>query len=189
MIKLKTYYFIKSKPFLCVASLLQIIIKTELNIDFDQNEIGNYFGVYVPLDYSGKLSNIVRTSDKSKWGIIITKNEVNNFFKKNNLPLREQYLDISLYEDWSFEEEIKSLLNNNVNLICGFDYGYLLNNYKPSFIGHVALLLSISENCRDSFKIYDPGPKEPGVKTVKSIELYNAIRLKRNGIWKIMKVK
>jgi hypothetical protein len=183
---MKNIAFQISEPYLCVATLLQIIIKTDCNIDIDQKEIGNFFGIYVPNDYSGNLVNVIKTDDMNKWGVIISNNEINDFFIKYELPLREKYIPINMYEDWNFEEEITKSLIENKYLICGFDYGFLFEKYKANSIGHVVLILKILGDYNHRIiKIYDPGPNNAGIKAVNSIDLFYAIHLKKNGIWMI----
>lgn len=182
------YELITADDFFCVAALLQMIISCCTNIKLDQYQIADYFGLWVPIDYKKaiKINNVRRTDDSNFWGIVIEDNEVNEFFQHFNIPLREEYISINSIAEWNFEDRITEYLSENYHLICGYDYNSLYNKGYDYPIGHVSLISGISKD--KNIIMIDPGPYKPGIKEVKSEDLYVAIKRKNNGIWKIKRI-
>ncbi|MBC2696571.1 MAG: hypothetical protein HF982_15105 [Desulfobacteraceae bacterium] len=183
----KKYIFETSAPYCCVACLLQIIINTEFSISYGQIHIADSFGVHVPEDYKGSINNTHITNDPNLFGIILTSNAINIFFSGNNIALKERYYSISLFEDWMFENKIQQELNNSSHIIVGYDYGAL--NDKPEFntIGHVSLIVNF-DTASHIVTIFDPGPDKPGIKKVKTYDLFRAIKKKKDGLWCISRM-
>jgi hypothetical protein len=151
------------------------------DILIDERVIDNYFTVYIPEDTQGKLK-CVKTSNPQEYGIKVGNDTLNKFFSHFNIPLHEKYLSIFHYEDWSFEQEVRELLNSDNHIICGFSYGALYNEQKNIDIGHVSIIADMDDN---QIKLLDPGPINPGLKYVKADDLYSAIKMRRDGLWLI----
>jgi hypothetical protein len=146
------------------------------------------FKYYLPFNHSisQSIKNFEYTNDEDKWGIVIDKDTINNFFKKKNLPLIETYISISEIAEYNFYDILNTAILNNNHVIFGYDYNLLFKNIK-SKIGHVSL---ISRVISDSIiEIYNPGPENWGLKQFKLDDLYYAIKAKNDGLWIISKLK
>lgn len=180
--------YLISQPYLCVATLVAIIVNNETSLKVRQEDIAEYFGVNVPMDYVGSIINSFKTNDVNKLGIVLSEEGLNPFFKSHNFLLVERYRPISLYTDWMFEDILMKAKKDNCYLICGYDYGMLYNG-KPNGVGHVSIILDIEAAGRSKVSIYDPGPDNPGIKTIDTEDLYYAIHTKKNGLWIIESTK
>lgn len=172
-----------SKPYLCIASLLEIVLKCEDRLDLSQIEISNYFGVNFPLSLESEINSEIKklsfVDDPNQYGIVIKENMINNFFESHNISLKEVYYPIERFMDWEFEDFLFNIINKAKYLIMGYDYGELYNG-KSSKVGHVSMILDISGNI---VEIYDPGPDLPGHKSINVNTLFRAIKAKSDGLW------
>ena len=180
------YQIIPADNFLCVAAVLHMIINSSVQKDINQNDIAEYFGVWAPNDYCLSVDNVYRTDDPNLWGIIINDNKINEFFKSYHISLRERYIPINTIPEFSFEDEIKTLLLKGYHIICGYNYNYLHSMGDNKMCGHVSIITEVLDD--QYITLIDPGPKEPGVKTVKSYDLYCAIRNREGGIWEVSSI-
>lgn len=177
------YELIVADSYLCIPATLQTILKSEGFIPLiSQYKIADYFAINVPLDYKNKnLKNINRTSDSKEWGIKLKKESINSFFKFYKIPLHERYIPINTLQDWEFSDTIINAINEKKHIVCGYSYNLLYNNKKGN-IGHVSLITGISDN---EIEILNPGPDNSGFQRVDLYQLYNSIRLKKDGLWLI----
>lgn len=178
-----SYKLIVSKPYLCVATCLSIIIKSSLNKDISQEEIANYFGLYLPVKENVDIKNVHYTSKPFEYGIRVKGNDVNLFFGDYNLPLYEEYKPITYFQDWEFQEEVTREISIGTHLICGYSFGKIFNDQTKIDIGHASILTKIVN--RNLCEILDPGPKDPGLKKVDCFALFSAIHHKKDGLWLI----
>ena len=78
------------------------------------------------------------------------------------------------------EDKIQVLLENNVSIICGFNYSYLYGNKEDTF-QHVAIIVAVkSEN---KVLLLDPGPRDAGYKIVDIGDLFASIKKAQDGLW------
>jgi len=177
------YELIVAESYLCIPATLKTILKSEGFIStISQYEIADYFGINVPLDYKTKdLININRTSNSNEWGIKLNKESINSFFKFYNIPLHERYIPINTLLDWEFSDTIINAINEKKHIVCGYSNNLLFND-KEGKIGHVSLITGISDN---EIEILNPGPDNSGFQRVDLYQLYNSIRLKKDGLWLI----
>lgn len=189
---MRSYEHIVARPFFCVAALMEMILKAELINGLGQDDIAEYFGVNIPPDFEGApISNVIRTPDSTKWGIVTGKDGINEFFKEFNLPFTEEYSSIRLFQDWMFEDELELALKKDVHVICGYEYGSLFpESETAASMGHASIILSISDpNGESRVSLYNPGPLSPGVKEVRCYDLFSAIHARNDGVWKIKREK
>lgn len=180
------YENIIAEQYLCVPTCLSVIIKAMCDTNISQYTIANYFGVNIPFGETVPgVSNLIKTEDSSKFGVEIKNNEVNSLFDFFNLPLFERYQSaFNIYpEDFPFL--VKKILSQSNSIICGFNYSYLYD-YEESKIGHVSIITNVSDDMT-TIELLDPGPNDFGLKCVSADKLYNAIRMKHNGLWIISK--
>lgn len=174
-----------SFPFLCVATLLQIIIKKEFNHEVNQQIIADYFGVNLPMEQKENnnlvISNIKYIGDDNKLGIIIKDNSINQFFDEYNIPLIETYISILEIDDMSYETQLTKLISEDAYVICGYDYDSLHYN-QTSGVGHVSIITDYDPQT-NLVTFYDPGPKNAGYKIIKDFDLYRSIKIKKDGFW------
>ncbi|MDE7122058.1 MAG: C39 family peptidase [Oscillospiraceae bacterium] len=165
-----------AKPNYCVpASILMVL---------------HHYGIY---EYSQEMiaNNLFITPcddkiDHRLWGTYIDNNTLNTFFNKAGINLSETFLGINMFMDeWLMSEKINELLSNDISIICGYNYTYLFGNKEDTF-GHVSVIIGVSED-NNSIDILDPGPKNAGLKTVSSSDLFYAIKAKNDGLWCIGK--
>lgn len=168
---------------MCVPAVLLTIFRSE---DLDQgqrrlSDIANYFGLYVPAEYTNdEIENLIHSKNPNDWGTKIHNNELNNYFREYNIPLREKYVSIQTIAEWTFTDVIKEYLSRGAHIICGYNSKYIKLNEVSFTGGHVSIILSAS--C-DEIEILDPGPYDYGVKLIQSEKLYDAIRMKQDGLW------
>ncbi|MGB3478560.1 MAG: hypothetical protein WBB67_05315 [bacterium] len=178
------YKIIKAKPFLCLAALLEIMIKSSIKkSQISQKEIGRFFGIWVPEGYKGNVKKTHITNTPNEWGIIVKNDIINKFFKTFKIPMREEFISIYNLQDWEFEDKIRELLIRGNHIICGYNYGSLYGD-KQKRSGHVSLISKISKDGK-YVEILDPGPDNHGYKKVRTYDLYIAIHKKKDGIWSI----
>lgn len=175
---------IVSQPYLCTASLLEIVLKSESKQNVSQVEIADYFGVNFPLSkkestIQAEIKNFNFVDDPNKYGIVIKGNMINDFFAYHNVNLKEVYYPINRFMDWEFEDFLNKTKSIGKYIIVGYDYGKLYND-KASKVGHVSIISGVSDNI---VEIYDPGPDSPGYKNIDMNRLFVAIKAKNDGLW------
>lgn len=172
-----------SQPFHCLAACIEYVVYHKSNISISQSTISEYFGISLPFESFNKVSIINKriTEDPNLWGISINSNDLNNFFIKNHIPLEVKYSSSLLFEDWSFEDHIKSFLLKGELLICTIDFNYLFDRSNPESFGHAIVLDSIHNN--NFVKCYDPGPANSGYKLISIYDLFIASKRKKGGLF------
>lgn len=161
-----------AKPDYCVPAVLEMVLKHYNISNITQDDIAAQF----------TINQSIYESNPDLWGIIIEKNTINEFFRKNNFSLVEEFISINSYLDEYFmAEKIAQLLSEKFTVICGYNYSWLFGNRDNTF-GHVSIITEITPNY-DKVKIIDPGPKNPGIKWIDTYSLYCAIKAKRDGLW------
>ncbi|MUG46972.1 hypothetical protein QNH46_01430 [Paenibacillus woosongensis] len=176
---------------MCVAALLQIIIKNEFNRDINQQIIADFFGINLPIDQKDNsnlvTSNMEYVEDDNKLGIIIKDNSINQFFQEYKIPMIEDYLPIYEIDDMVYETQLNQLASEDVYVICGYDYDFL-HHREATGVGHVSIITDYNPQT-NIVTIYDPGPKNPGYKSVIDYDLYRSIKIKKDGFWIIKRKK
>lgn len=173
-------YKVEAKPYFCVASVLETIIKEQTNIEIKQNEIIEYLGLNVPSNYEGETKNINFTDDVKLQGVVLEKDSVNRLFEHFKIPLKEEYIEISMFQDFEFIDTLKQKLDCGYSLACGVSYGKLYDIDDKNDIGHVVQICSTTKG---KVTVYDPGSLSKGYKEIDEYQLYIAIKFKRDGIW------
>ena len=171
-----------SREHFCVPAVLQAVLRNE-GYDIEQNDIASVLGVNIPSEKAEDYQNIVGiklTEDEKMWGVVLHKNSVNDLFNYFGIKLHEDYIPISTIAEEVFFDTIKNCLSNYNHLICGFNYSALFGNSDREF-GHVALICEV-DKC-ENISILDPGPLNSGYKSVKSDDLYYAIKRISDGLW------
>lgn len=160
-----------AKPNWCVPAALEMVLKHYGYNKFSQSMIAEQLEI-IPAK---------EEIDHSKWGSQIKKNTINDFFSANAIALHERFISINLFLDEYFlEDKIQVLLENNVSIICGFNYSYLYGNKEDTF-QHVAIIVAVkSEN---KVLLLDPGPRDAGYKIVDIGDLFASIKKAQDGLW------
>lgn len=175
------YKLVIAKPFQCIPACLEMIVQT-MNIEINQSQIAEYFGLMVDENYHGSIANVKYTSDSNQLGIILQNDSVNKFFRDFMLPFKEEYLPIEKLSDWELMDTIMKELLLGSNLMCGYSYGILNIQEELDEIGHVSIIIGID---KEKIALLDPGPSDSGIKTYQFISLYKAIHKKKDGLWVI----
>lgn len=161
-----------SEPNWCVPAVLEMVLKHHGIDTFSQQDIA-------------KQLNIVPATDESehkKWGAQIKENTLNIFFDANMIPLHEEFISIGHFlDDYFMIEKIQELLENNISIVCGYNYTWLYGNREDTF-QHVSIITEVLSHGNEVC-LLDPGPKAAGYKTVKAEDLYYAIRAAKDGLW------
>lgn len=178
----RTYEWQRARPFECVATCLSMVAASE-GFVYSAGVICDYFGVNVPPEYCGPIKNIRKTNEKAVHGIVVKPEMLPEFFKHFSLPFSEQYHHISGFNSYDIPEFLAERLNAGAHIFAGYDYGYLRSGVRNE-IGHVSIITACSGT---NIEFYDPGPQDPGLKTVSEDDLYGAIRSKSDGFWVITK--
>lgn len=184
----KKYENLVADNYLCVPTVLEIILKSENVPNFDKYMIANYFGVVLPQQvvYS-QISNYSHSEDSIHQGITLKRDSINNFFKKNNIPLKEHFVWIKYIDRDFFSDFIYENLISGKHIICGYEYNTL---YKKTgkYAGHVSIITTADPN-KDVLCLLDPGPNSPGLKTISAQDLYYAILRAKDGLWVISNIR
>lgn len=179
----------KEKPHCCVPAVLQMI-QERRNLEFaSQDEIGYQLGLIVPKEKVSLFSK-VRTGrmPKTGWGTQTSKKQysINNYFVKNNLPLKLTIYSVEEVEDIP-EFVIQNLMNDNDIIIC---YNSQLL-FGDGDIEHVSLIQEI-ETEHDELTIVDPAIGIPKIRKTKLSRLIRILKSqvsKQGGFWIISKRK
>jgi hypothetical protein len=171
--------FYPSEDYLCVATLLELILNN-FGYNIDRYEIANYFGVNIPVDEKiSKVQHYYNTEDKNKLGIIINDNNINSIFNHFHIKLIEKYTSINTILEESFVSTVKKMMEESY-VICGFDYGYVYDEPKNIRLGHVSIITEITD---DNVMLFDPGPRNFGMKKIDTYRLFCGIKKKQDGLW------
>jgi hypothetical protein len=171
--------FYPSENYLCVATLLELILKN-YGYNTDRYEIANYYGVNIPPD--AKISNVqhyYHTEDKNKLGIIMNSNSINDLFDHLSIKLTEKYISINTLLEESFVSTVQKMIEKSY-VICGYDYGYVFDEPRNICLGHVSIITEITD---DSVMIFDPGPRNFGIKKLDTYRLFCGIKNRKDGLW------
>ena len=168
---------IVAENYLCLFALVEMILKDIGKSDFDQYELAEYFGITVPLDYvSDRINHVVHSCVEREWGTNISEKQLNEFFDINNIPLKAKFLTANPYNAY---DEVESVSEKQY-IIYLYSYGSLNHEPVNYDVGHASLLIGFLNN--DKVRIYDPGPRNAGIKEVSVNSLYDAIYDNRGGI-------
>lgn len=178
--------YIKSESFLCVATLLEMILRDQGDIKHDRFRIANDIGITLPPTQE-KLKNRIRnakiSSDVVECGIRIDPVQIEDLFKKYGVTLNVEYMRATPF--LMLKDEEKSW--GNAYVIFLFSYGELVDNTDLEDVGHAALYIGHSSDFQ-TVTIYDPGPDGYGKKDVKTMVLEEAMYQRRGGYLLIKKI-
>nr|WP_154894446.1 hypothetical protein [Paenibacillus xylanexedens] len=168
-----------------------MVIKNEsvTHVNLNQLQIADHFGVNLPKGFDDSslalLKKVEYVDDAEKYGIIIKDEMINQFFAEFKINLVEKYVNIEKFSDWEFDTILSDFIEKAEYIICGYDYSMLYDGEK-SGVGHVSLILQ-NDTINETTTIYDPGPASSGYKNVNTLDLYKAIKAKKDGLWIISK--
>lgn len=163
----------------CVGAVIEMIATAE-GFELDQLSIARFFGIHTPTAVD---EHEIEDLDPSHYGVVFGERTINDLFEEYKVSLKETYVPINRISEDYFEEYLADKIREQSHVVCGYTYGILRDT--PLGTGHVSLVLSVDE---DMLRIYDPGPREPGNRHVKSTSMYKAISHKKDGIWVIKRV-
>ncbi len=176
----KKYHPIYQLPYCCVPATLQwIFYRNNLNI-LDQEFIGAKLGLTLPEKGRKLFSHpkIIFTDIKPKtgYGTQIEKNKysINNFFKKNKIPLKIS--ELYIFKNTS---QLKNFLINNFNNETDIIIRYHLKLFNGSDCGHFAIITEFDTK-KQTVVIGDPAM--PFFQTVNMKDLIIAMSNKTDGI-------
>lgn len=171
--------YIKSESFLCVASLLEMILRDQGDKRHDRFQIANELGITIPptqLELKKRIPKAKISSNEYEYGIMINPIQFEQLFKNYGVALNVEYIKATPFialgndeKDW-----------NNAYVLFLFSYGELIHDPDLEQIGHAALYITHSADSR-FFTIYDPGPDDCGEKNVKTSTLEEAMYQRRGG--------
>lgn len=163
---------VTAKPNYCVPAVLQMVLEHHGIYGFTQESIASQLVIYPDHD------NIPHEN----WGTQISSHTLNDFFSQNGIALREEYIHIGHFmDDYFFQEALPGLLRKTVSIICGFNYTWLYSQGEDTF-RHVSIITDF-EPATETVTLLDPGPREPGYKSVSAYKLYQAIKAGDDGLW------
>lgn len=170
-----------AKKYLCFDAVLEMII-SDICADsyFSQVVLAEMFGITVPIGEYTLIKNCRYSTNIKECGTVICVDEINDFFKVNCIPLELSFIKSNYINEMDFIDFINTK-KRNAYIVFAFCYGILYNITEKNDIGHVSLLDTVYEN-KDLIKIYDPGPSDPGIKLVKSDDMFQSMR-RRGGVY------
>ena len=170
-----------AKKYLCFDAILEMIVTDNTNHSiFSQDHFAEMFGITIPNDENISIRNVHYSSNTREYGTTISVSVVNDFFRKNSIKLKLSFVQSNILEEMTFNDFIKQN-SKHAYIVFAYCYGILYNEPQNIDVGHVSLFESIDEKT-DTFKIYDPGPRNSGSKIVKSDDMFAALK-RRGGIY------
>src|SRR5208282_3092981 len=113
----------------------------------------------------------------------------NVILSQTNSHLECRFEPISQFQDWEFERRLATLVQSGHFPIVCFDYDALLGNTALENRGHCGVVYRVRDAAaRCTVDIYDPGPKDAGIRTAELDSLYVACRKRHGGIWWLVPV-
>lgn len=172
----------KSENYLCFLALLEMILVDVLNTDlFNQYSLAEIFGITLPMNDSIPVKNVTYSDSPYEYGVHIDERKLNDFFLNTGIPINVVYYKVNPYEDNLIDAYGNDELRKNKYIIYTYSYGSLYHEPQNIEVGHVALLEEvISERI---IRIYDPGPRNSGSKTVDRLDMYDAMRERNAGMY------
>jgi hypothetical protein len=175
-----------SQPLLCIAACVEYIVYHKTQIEIDQSSFAEYFGVSIPKG-SVCLNHIINKNESENshlWGISIDSKRLNRYLKDRNVNLKIDYLSSKVFEDWSFEDYIKSSLVRKELILCTFEYNYLFDKSSAESYGHAIVIEGIDSRNEEYVYCYDPGPRNFGSKPLLIYDLFIASKRKDGGLFR-----
>ena len=161
-----------SKPNYCVPATLEMVLKHHGVFSLTQDDIASQLQIIPNEEYV----------DPVMWGAQIRKDTINDFFFFFFIALHETYIPINhIIDEYMLAEKVISLLNENITIICGYNYSYLYGNHESTY-RHVSIIVGISTDY-SNVTLLDPGPKNAGYNTVRIDSLFDAIKAGKDGLW------
>ena len=163
--------------YLCLYAMLEMILKDIGITGWDQIRLANQFGVVLPVDdrISG-VKNVTYSTDEHMCGTHINADSLNAFFVMKKIPLRASYLSANPFN--CYDEIEKEGLEKYIVYL--YSYGSLNDDQSKRHIGHASI--KVNDIKEGMVSIYDPGPLNAGVKTIRLNKLYDAINDYNGGI-------
>jgi len=156
------------KEYCCVPAVLQMVQERRCLEFTSQDEIGYQLGLIVPKEKIHLFSK-ARTGrmPKTGWGTQTEKKQysINNYFNKNNLPLKLTNYNMQKIENVS-KFISQNIMKNNDIIIC---YNSRLL-FGEGDIEHVSLIQEIDDENHD-LTIIDPAVEIPKIIKIKLHEL------------------
>ena len=177
---------IRSHPYMCFDALLAMIVKDVFpQSHFSQDYFAEQFGVTIPYGEHTKIKNVRFSNNIEEYGTSVNTNDINVFFDKNKIPLSISFIPANYIDEATFDV---FLIENcqNAYVVFAFCYGILYNEPLNANIGHVSLLNGFVSTTY-SLEIYDPGPRNPGMKVVKIDNMFYAMK-RRGGVYLLKKL-
>lgn len=172
--------YIKSENYLCFLTLLEMILSDSQKSLLTQYALAEKFGITVPPDYTTTLKNVTFSSNPRDLGVQITKSRLETFFQTEDIPMDVGYYDGSTLNEFTLDTQLKEFQDSDKYAIFTISYGSLYGKIELLELGHAILLVEVNND--DTVTIYDPGPKDSGLKDVKIDDLCVAMR-SRGGIF------
>lgn len=174
-----------SRNYLCFDALLEMIV-TDIcpNTQYTQFSFAELFGITIPNGEHTEIKNVRFSSNIEECGTNINVNDINAFFDKNQIPLSLSFVPANHFDEATFDDYLVANSRNSY-VVFAFCYGVLYNEPQNANVGHVSLLKGFG-NTVETIEIYDPGPRNSGVKIVKTDDMFYAMR-RRGGIYSFKK--
>ena len=170
--------YVVGEDYLCMYAIIDIILK-DIGIKiYDQYKLANYFGVTLPENYNIKSVENIKIGESSfEYGSHIDSKQLNKFFDEENIPLTSNYLLSNPFGEYPNATYIKK----QRYIIFQYSYGSLYKDSQNYFVGHCSLLV---DNVKQGMiKIYDPGPRDFGEKSISEARMLDAVYDNRGGIF------
>lgn len=168
--------FVVAENFYCFPALLEIVFRQRYGVSVDQKEIGRMLGVAKPIEHRCFDRAVSQCDDMRDWGVHVDLGALRRLFESMGVSVDVQMRNVNSIFEGCLSEVIKELKSDGSDVICGFSYGELYGIHSLLQCGHVALVLSLKEN--GVVEMYDPGPKNPGVKDFDDLKLFEAMRVR-----------
>ena len=173
--------FIVSEHFLCLATIVEMILNDIGITQYDRFVIAESLGIVLPLSEYGWIRGAQYSDNMERWGIPFNERRLNDFFAKRSIPL---YADYTFATPFSLtEEEINTWQDCYVIILLS--YGEYNGNLDLLRCGHAVFYLGKSDE--KLLTIYDPGPDESGKKRISASILGEAMYQRKGGYIRIFK--
>jgi hypothetical protein len=182
------YNLINQEKYCCVPCALQMIFDRH-GFDFylSQIDIAYEMGLSVPEEFLKDFPKAKIAKESKDVGVHPGSQgtSLNSFFKRHNLPFREDYKKCMFSTIDSIYESMKNELIRNNDVMFGLDFG-MLDKKERNFYGHVVLIEAINKDFSLDIVIPETEKNKGTYRmNVDKDTFFNAVLAEDDGLWLI----
>ena len=120
--------YVVANDYLCFMALLEMIVSEACpEFHFSQTDFAEQFGITIPFGENTSIKNVHYSDDIRECGTHICINNINDFFKRNMIPLHLSFISSCFFDEINFSNIIIEK-SKNCHIVFAFCYGLLFND-------------------------------------------------------------